>query len=97
MHPEADGLDDRGALGIGQEHPFIMLDANPRVSCPISGPWPIVLSALPERWVTVHSGEIGLHTEPFARSAKVPWKECNRMDERLKFIAGLLDDRRRLS
>src|SRR5580692_4753795 len=33
----------------------------------------------------------GLHTGPFARRAKVPWKECNHMDERLKFIAGLLD------
>jgi hypothetical protein len=26
----------------------------------------------------------------FARRAKVPWKECNPMDERLKFIAQLL-------
>src|ERR1700724_1977115 len=33
----------------------------------------------------------GLHTGPFARRAKVPWKECNPMDERLKFIARLLD------
>src|ERR1700719_4052201 len=33
----------------------------------------------------------GLHTGPFARRAKVPWKECNQMDERLKFIAQLLD------
>src|SRR5258707_11950199 len=33
----------------------------------------------------------GLHTRPFARRAKVPWKECNLMDERLKFIARLLD------
>src|SRR5580700_10929135 len=33
----------------------------------------------------------GLHTRPFARRAKVPWKECNPMDERLKFIARLLD------
>src|SRR6266568_7397448 len=33
----------------------------------------------------------GLHTGPFARRAKVPWKECNQMDERLKFIARLLD------
>src|SRR3984893_11766751 len=34
---------------------------------------------------------LGLHTGPFARRAKVPWKECNQMDERLKFIARLLD------
>src|SRR5579864_6093055 len=33
----------------------------------------------------------GLHIGPFARRAKVPWKECNQMDERLKFIARLLD------
>src|SRR6266404_3128025 len=33
----------------------------------------------------------GLHTGPSARRAKVPWKECNQMDERLKFIARLLD------
>src|SRR5580700_4022046 len=33
----------------------------------------------------------GLHTRPFARRAKVPWKECNPMDERLKFIARLLN------
>src|ERR1700724_2286399 len=33
----------------------------------------------------------GLHTGPFARRAKVPWKECNQMDERLEFIARLLD------
>src|SRR6202162_726987 len=33
----------------------------------------------------------GLRTGPFARRAKVPWKECNQMDERLKFIARLLD------
>jgi hypothetical protein len=33
----------------------------------------------------------GLHTGPFARRAKVPWKECNPMDERLKFIARLLN------
>src|SRR6266403_298446 len=33
----------------------------------------------------------GLHNGAFARRAKVPWKECNQMDERLKFIARLLD------
>src|SRR6266852_104964 len=33
----------------------------------------------------------GLHTGPFARRAKVPWRECNPMDERLKFVARLLD------
>src|SRR3989337_2881704 len=33
----------------------------------------------------------GLHFRPFARRAKVPWQECNRMDERLKFVARLLD------
>src|SRR6202166_3033490 len=33
----------------------------------------------------------GLYTGPFARRAKMPWKECNSMDERLKFIARLLD------
>src|SRR6267154_1525203 len=33
----------------------------------------------------------GLHTGPSARRAKVPWKEYNQMDERLKFIARLLD------
>src|SRR3984893_8421233 len=33
----------------------------------------------------------GLHIGLFARRAKVPWKECNPMDERLKFIARLLD------
>src|ERR1700722_13924800 len=33
----------------------------------------------------------GLHIGLFARRAKVPWKECNPMDERLKFIARLLE------
>src|ERR1700745_2984253 len=33
----------------------------------------------------------GLHTRPFARRAKGPWKECNPRETRLKFIARLLD------
>src|SRR6266568_2738042 len=33
----------------------------------------------------------GLHAGPFARRAKMPWKECNLMDERLKFIARFVD------
>jgi hypothetical protein len=30
----------------------------------------------------------------FCWESKMPWKECNRMDERLKFIARLLDGER---
>lgn len=37
---------------------------------------------IPEIWVTLFA---------FARRAKVPWQECNRMDERLKFVARVLD------
>lgn len=33
----------------------------------------------------------GLHFGPFARRARVPWKECSQMDERLKFVARVLD------
>src|SRR5258708_632995 len=33
----------------------------------------------------------GLHNWAFCGRAKMPWKECNLMDERLKFIARLLD------
>src|SRR5437899_9191314 len=33
----------------------------------------------------------GLHNWAFCGRAKMPWKECNHMDERLKFIARLLD------
>src|SRR5262252_5274507 len=33
----------------------------------------------------------GLHNWAFAEERKMPWKECNQMDERLKFIARLLD------
>src|SRR5437867_9808212 len=47
--------------------------------------------ALPERGVTVHSGDMGYTIGPFAGERKMPWKECNQMDERLKFIARLLD------
>src|SRR3981189_1215834 len=47
-------------------------------------------SALPERRVTVHSGDMGYTIGPFARRAKMPWQECNQMDERLKFIARVL-------
>src|ERR1700730_16870827 len=36
----------------------------------------------------------GLPIGPFARRAKVPWKECNLMDERHKFIARLLNGER---
>src|ERR1700730_111704 len=36
----------------------------------------------------------GLPIRPFARRAKVPWKECNLMDERHKFIARLLNGER---
>jgi len=34
---------------------------------------------------------MGYTIGPFARRAKMPWQECNQMDERLKFIARLLD------
>src|ERR1700730_2722605 len=33
----------------------------------------------------------GLHNWAFCGESKMPWKECNPMDERLKFIARLLD------
>jgi hypothetical protein len=33
----------------------------------------------------------GLHNGAFCKESKMPWQECNPMDERLKFIAGLLD------
>src|SRR6201984_2241658 len=33
----------------------------------------------------------GLHNGAFCGERKMPWKECNSMDERLKFIARLLD------
>jgi hypothetical protein len=33
----------------------------------------------------------GLHNWAFCEESKMPWQECNQMDERLKFIAGLLD------
>src|ERR1700726_3311449 len=33
----------------------------------------------------------GLHNGAFCGRAKMPWKECNSMDERLKFIARLLE------
>jgi hypothetical protein len=39
-------------------------------------------------WVTVHSGDMGYG---FLRKAEMPRKECNPVDERLKFIARLLD------
>jgi len=34
---------------------------------------------------------MGYTIGPFAEERKMPWKECNQMDERLKFIARLLD------
>jgi hypothetical protein len=34
---------------------------------------------------------MGYTIGPFGGRAKVPWKECNHVDERLKFIARLLD------
>lgn len=42
--------------------------------------------ALPERRVTVHTGDSTL------REPKVPWQECFKMDERLRFVARLLGD-----
>src|SRR6195256_4059630 len=33
----------------------------------------------------------GLHNWAFCEESKMPWQECNQMDERLKFIARLLD------
>src|SRR5215813_3348720 len=48
-------------------------------------------TALPERGVTVHSGDMGYTIGRFAGERKMPWKECNQMDERLKFIARLLN------
>jgi hypothetical protein len=38
-----------------------------------------------------YSGDMGYTNSDggFARRSKVPWKECNQMDERLKFIAQL--------
>jgi Helix-turn-helix domain len=38
-----------------------------------------------------HSGDMGYTIRPFAGERKMPWKECNQMDERLKFIARLPD------
>ena len=53
---------------------------------------PINLShcAHPERWVTFHTGDMD-YTIGLLRESKMPWRECNPMDERLKFIARLLD------
>jgi hypothetical protein len=36
----------------------------------------------------------GLHNWAFCGGSKMPWQECNLMDERLKFIARVLDGRR---
>src|SRR5690242_13375917 len=33
----------------------------------------------------------GLHNGAFCGESKMPWQECNLMDERLKFVARLLD------
>ena len=33
----------------------------------------------------------GLHIGPFAEDAEVPWKACDKMDERLTFVARLLE------
>jgi len=33
----------------------------------------------------------GLHNRAFCKESKMPWQECNPMDDRLKFVAGLLD------
>src|SRR6266576_5902794 len=43
--------------------------------------------ALPETRVTVYSGYIG-NTSGFCGS-KVPWQECYKMDERLRFVASI--------
>ena len=41
--------------------------------------------------MTVHSGDMGNTIWAFAGDAKVPWQECYQMDERLRFVARLLD------
>jgi len=46
--------------------------------------------ALPETGVTLHSGDIG-NTSGLCEERKVPWQECYKMDERLRFVARLLD------
>src|SRR5260221_9395788 len=33
----------------------------------------------------------GLHNRAFCEESKMPWQDCKQMDERVKFIAGLLD------
>src|SRR5436189_3295613 len=48
-------------------------------------------AALPERRVTVHSGDMGYTIGPFARRAKCPGRSVTRWMKRVKFIAGLLD------
>jgi hypothetical protein len=46
---------------------------------------------LPDTLVPFYSGHIGYTIEVFGGGFRTPWKECNAMDERLKFVARLLD------
>ena len=53
--------------------------------------FPQTSDALPERWVTLHSGDMG---DTFSRRREkvfMSWKECQIVEERLRFIARLLD------
>ena len=44
-------------------------------------------------WVTVHSGHIG-NTFRHLVDAHMPWRECCKIDQRLRFVARLLDGER---
>src|SRR5215831_6324358 len=47
--------------------------------------------ALPERRVTLRSGHMGNTFALCGENALVSWKECCPMDERLRFVARLLE------
>ncbi len=47
------------------------------------------MTALPERRVTFHTGDMG-DTVPLAGESVMPWKEYQVVNERLRFIAHLV-------
>ena len=56
---------------------------------PSGAPSPFSRAVLPETYVTAYSGHMG---DTFALTGGgMPWKECHVMDERLRFVARLLE------
>lgn len=43
-----------------------------------------------ETWVTKYSGDIG-YTQRYIWRKEMPWQECTKVDEKLKYVARLLD------